>query len=53
MISVPTMIVATKIASWFLLAVLAFIFGLANSGRAAGRAAAERGAARRRAGDGR
>jgi hypothetical protein len=42
------MIVATKIASWFLLAVLAVIFSFANSGRAAGRAAADRGAAARR-----
>jgi len=48
MLTVPMLIAAAKIAAWFLLGVLAFIFGLANSGRAAGRAAAERAAARRR-----
>jgi hypothetical protein len=47
-LTVTGIIVATKAIAFGLLAIMAVIFSLANSGRAAGRAAAERGAAARR-----
>jgi hypothetical protein len=48
MLTVPTIIIAAKVAAWFLLGVLAFLFGLAHTRRAPGRGAAERDAERRR-----
>jgi hypothetical protein len=48
MFTVSGVIIGAKIAAWCLGAIMTAIFVLANSGRAAGRAAAERGAKRRR-----
>jgi hypothetical protein len=51
MLTVPTIIIAAKVAAWFLLGILAFVFGLAHSRRPPGRGSAERAAAPRRGPD--